>query len=223
MCKCGWHRSRIVRRWGRGRRRARGYRTGAGCTGGVGRTFTPLFNSLILYGGRRWTAVAVYDCIVIIIGQDVEGVVSPGDALMNSGESSNFHGRCYGVGRCGHPWRCGVGHPQRCSNRHPRRCDILPPWRSSGVYSRNRSSGGFSIRLARHDIGESSDHCDVLYFVLRRCLDGADELREESICSEQCFIVLRDDQYLAVAQIETPSVSKPKPPCSWDIETETTV
>ncbi len=68
-----------------------------------------------------------------------------------------------------------------------------------------------------------SDRLDVLYFVLCQCWDSAADLREESICSEQCFIVLRDDQYLAVAQIETPSVSKPKPPCSWDIETETTV
>ncbi len=58
--------------------------------------------------------VAVYDCIVvIIIGQDVEGVVSPGDALMNSGESSNCPGRCDGVGRCGHPRRCGIVHPRR--------------------------------------------------------------------------------------------------------------
>ena len=43
----------------------------------------------------RGTAVAVHNCIfVIIIVQDVEGIVRPGDTLMNSGELANRSGSC---------------------------------------------------------------------------------------------------------------------------------
>ena len=77
--------------------------------------------------------------------------------------------------------------------------------------------------MARHDIGETPDCRDVYYFFLCQSRDGAAELREECLGGEHGGVVLRKDRDLAMARIEPPSVSKPKPSRGWDIKTETTV